>query len=87
MDFTVERIKREWFKLDETTGPLTGTKYTTWLSPDKKLIASVHEADNELAWVEDAKTGEIVYAHPRTSRGALVLELMRAKALERRILG
>ena len=81
MDFTVERIRREWSKLDESIGPSTGTKYTTWLSPDKKLVAMIHEADDELVSVEDAKTGDLVYAHPRTSKGALVLGLLYSPAL------
>ncbi len=86
MDFTVEKIKREWSKLEESTGPLTGTEYTTWLSPDEKLVAVVHEADNELVSVGDAKTGNLVYAHPLTSRGALAAELLLARELKRRIL-
>lgn len=86
MDFTVEKIKREWSKLEESTGPLTGTEYTVWLSPDEKLMAMIHEADNELVSVEDARTGDLVYAHPRTSMGALAAELLLARELKRRIL-
>ena len=87
MDFTVEKIRREWSKLEERTGPLTGTEYTMWLSPDKKLVAMVHEADDELVSVGDAKTGDLVYVHPRTSMGALAAELLLARELKRRILG
>lgn len=71
MDYTVERIRREWSKLDGITSPRSGAEYTFWMSPDGKLMAAVHEADDELVSVIDAKTNNLLYAHPKTSGGAL----------------
>lgn len=65
--FDVQKIKREWKKVDDFTRPFSGSRYTTWESPDG-LFAAIHEADQELVSVID-KDGKIIYMHPRTVEG------------------
>lgn len=73
--FDIQKIKREWKKVDEFTRPITGTWYTTWESPDG-LVATVHEADQDLVSVID-KDGKIVYMHPTTIEGLRKLGMVR----------
>lgn len=74
---TAEEIRRGWEKIDEIILPLTKTRYTTWLSPDRKLAASIHEADNEIVAIWGTETKKLVYLHPRTAIGSEALKKLR----------
>lgn len=66
-------IKKEWVRLRDFISPLSKDLYTIWGSPDNKFVASIHEADGEIAGVSEVETGKIVYEHPKTAIGRKML--------------
>lgn len=71
---SVGDIKKIWKKTDDFVSPLTGTRYTTWLSPSGRLVATIHKVDDEVAAILDTRTNQPIYLHPRTEEG---LEMLR----------
>lgn len=58
MEFVVE-IKAKWAFIRRWLGPLSGTPYSLWRSPDGRFEIGIHEADNEIIGILDTITNQM----------------------------
>lgn len=58
MEFVAE-IKAKWSFIRRWSGPLSGTPYSLWRSPDGRFEIGIHEVDNEIIGILDTTTNQM----------------------------
>jgi hypothetical protein len=51
-------IKKAWTRILSFAGPVSGSPYSVWRSPDKKIEVGIHDADNEIFVIHLVETDD-----------------------------